>query len=100
MLLEKCKLQLENSVLLIINFFCHLHFWKQEYYIFWSNAAERQAYERNKSVIFENRAPFINCKSEISNSEIDYVKGIDIVMPIYNLIEYSDNYLKTNGSWL
>ena len=36
--------------------------------------------------------------SEISNKETDYAKNIDSVMPMYNLIEYSDNYLKTSGS--
>ena len=41
---------------------------------------------------------FINCKSEISNTETDNAKDIDIVMPMYNLIEYSDNYSKTSGS--
>ena len=41
---------------------------------------------------------FINCKSEISNTETDNAKDIDIVMPMYNLIKYSDNYSKTSGS--
>ena len=41
---------------------------------------------------------FINCKSEISNTETDNAKDIDIVMPMYNLIEYSDNYSKISGS--
>ena len=62
------------------------------------DAAARQADERNKGVIFKNCAPFINCKSEINNTEIDNAKDIDIVMPMYNLIEYSDNYSKTSGS--
>ena len=42
--------------------------------------------------------PFTNCISEINNTQIDDVKDIDIVMPMYNLIEYSDNYTKTTGS--
>ena len=41
---------------------------------------------------FKNCAPFTNCISEIN------AKDIDIVMPMYNLIEYSDNYAKTTGS--
>ena len=41
---------------------------------------------------------FINCKSEISNTETDNAKDIDIVMPMFNLIKYSDNYSKTSGS--
>ena len=41
---------------------------------------------------------FINCISKINNTQIGNVKDIDIVMPMYNLIEYSDNYSKTYGS--
>ena len=52
----------------------------------------------NKKVIFKNCAPFTKCISEINNTQIDNAKGIDIVMPLYNLIEYSDNYAKTTGS--
>ena len=59
-----------------------------------NDAAARQADERNKGVIFKNCAPFINCISEISNTQIDNAKDIDIVMSMYNLIEYSDNYAK------
>ena len=39
-----------------------------------------------------------NCISKINNTDIDNAKYIDIVMPIYNVIEYSDNYSKTSGS--
>ena len=52
----------------------------------------------NKEVIFKNCAPFTNCISEINNTQIDNAKDLDIVMPMYNLIEYSDNYAKTTGS--
>ena len=52
----------------------------------------------NKKVIFKNCAPFTNCISEINNIQIDNAKDINIVMPMYNLIEYSDNYAKTTGS--
>ena len=62
-----------------------------------ADAAARQADERDKGVIFKNCAPFITCISEINNTQIDNAKGIDIVMPMYNLIEYSDNYAKTTG---
>ena len=60
--------------------------------------ANRQADERNKGVVFKNCVPFTNCKSEINNAEIDNAKDIDTVMPMYNLIEYSDNYSKTSGT--
>ena len=52
----------------------------------------------NKKVIFKNCPPFTNCISKINNTQIDNAEYIDIVMPIYNLIEYSDNYSKTSGS--
>ena len=60
--------------------------------------AARPADERDEGVSFKNCAPFINCISEINNMQIDNTKDIDIVMPMYNLIEYSDNYAKTSGS--
>ena len=45
-----------------------------------------------KKVIFKDCAPFTNCISEINNTQVDNAKDLDIVMPMYNLIEYSDNY--------
>ena len=63
-----------------------------------ADAAARQADERDKGVAFKYCAPFINCISEINNTQVDNAKDIDIVMPMYNLIEYSDNYAKTTGS--
>ena len=62
------------------------------------DAAARQADERDKGVAFKNCAPFINCISEINNTQVDNAKDIDVVMPMYNLIEYSNNYAKTTGS--
>ena len=61
-------------------------------------AADANANNTNKKVIFKNCAPFTNCITEINNTDIDNAKDIDIVMPMYNLIEYSDNYSKTSGS--
>ena len=52
----------------------------------------------NKKVIFKNCAPFTNCISKINNTQVDNAKDIDIVMPMYNLIEYSNNYSKTSAS--
>ena len=50
--------------------------------------------ERNKSVAFKNNAPFINCISKINGVKIDNAEDLDVVMPMYNLIEYSKNYRK------
>ena len=60
-------------------------------------AADADANNTNKKVIFKNCALFTNCISEINNTQVDIAKYIDIVMPMYNL-EYSDNYSKTSGS--
>ena len=60
--------------------------------------AAKRLDERNKGVIFKNCAPFTKCISRINNTDIDNAQDIDIVMPMYNLIEYSDNYSKTSGS--
>ena len=49
-------------------------------------------------IIFKNCAPFTNCISKINNSKVDNAKDIDIVMSMYNLIEYNDNYSKTSRS--
>ena len=43
-----------------------------------------------------NCAPFTNCIIEINNIKMDNTKDIEIVMPMHNLIEYSDNYSKTS----
>ena len=61
-------------------------------------AADADVNNTNKKVIFKNCAPFTICISEINNTQVDNVKDIDIGMPMYNLIEYSDNYSKTSGS--
>ena len=63
-----------------------------------ADAAGKQADKRDKGLIFKNYAPFINCKTEINNTEIDNAEDIDIKMSMYNLIEYNDNYSKTSGS--
>ena len=54
--------------------------------------------KRNKAVAFKNNAPFINCISKINGVQIDNAEDLDVVMPMYNLLEYSKNYRKTTGS--
>ena len=63
-----------------------------------NTAADDADANNNKKVIFKNCAPFTNCISKINNTDIDNAKYIGIVMPVYNLIEYSDNYSKRSGS--
>ena len=61
-------------------------------------AADANANNTDKKEIFKNCTPFTNCISEINNTQEDNAKDIDIVITMYNLIEYSDNYAKTSGS--
>ena len=63
-----------------------------------AEANSRDTDERDKGVAFRIWASFTNCISEINNTQVDNTKDIDIVMPMYNLIEYNDNYAKTSGN--
>ena len=49
-------------------------------------------------MVFKNNAPFINCISKINGVKIDNAEDLDVVMPLYKLLEYSKNYRKTTGS--
>ena len=49
-------------------------------------------------VVFKNCVPFKNCRIEINDIIIDNADFINITIPMYNLIEYSDNYSDTSGS--
>ena len=60
--------------------------------------AGKRVDERNKGVIFKNCAPSTKCINRINSTNLDTAQDIDIVTPMYNLIEYSDNYSKTSGS--
>ena len=59
---------------------------------------DNDANKRNKNLAFKNNAPFINCISKINGVKIDNAEDLDVVMPMYNLFEYSKNYSKTTGS--
>ena len=52
----------------------------------------------DKKLTFKNNAPLISCISNINNMLIDNAEDLDIVMPMYNLLEYGKNYSKTTGS--
>ena len=58
------------------------------------NPRDRQ----NRPLISENNAPFVSCITRINNELIEDADDLDIVMPMYNLLEYSKNYRKTIGS--
>ena len=59
-------------------------------------AADADANNTNKKVIFKNWH-HLCCISRINNTQIDDAQYIDVVMPMYNVIEYSYNYSKTSG---
>ena len=61
-------------------------------------AAGASVNNTNKKLIFKNCAPFTDCITEVNNTQVDDAQKAGIVMPMYNLIEYSDAYLKTSGS--
>ena len=54
--------------------------------------------EYDKKVAFKNNAPFISYISKINNTLTDNAEDLDIVMPMYSLIEYNKNYKNTTGS--
>ena len=52
----------------------------------------------NKKVTFKNCALFTSCATKINNTQVDDAQDIDIVISMYNLIEYSNTYQKTSGN--
>ena len=62
-----------------------------------TNTANDNAFGEKK-LVFKNNAPFINCISKINGVQIDNAEDLDVVMPMYNLLEYSNNYRKTTCS--
>ena len=53
----------------------------------------------DRRLTFKNSAPFISCVSKINGELVDNAVDLDIVIPMYNLLEYSKNYEKTSGSF-
>ena len=63
-----------------------------------NNDANNIRDKRNRPLILENNAPFVSCITRINGELIEDADDLDIVMPMYNLLEYSKNYRKTIGS--
>ena len=63
-----------------------------------TNTANDNAFGEKK-LVFKNNAPFINCISKINGIKIDNAEDLDVVMPMYTLLEYSKNYRKTRDSF-
>ena len=62
------------------------------------NGAENEILRKNRPLILKNNAPFLSCMTKINNEFIEDADDLAIVMPMYNLLEYSKNYRKTIGS--
>ena len=51
----------------------------------------------DRRLTLKNNAPFISCISKINGELVENAEGLDIVIPMYNLLEYSKNYEKPSG---
>ena len=58
------------------------------------------AKQKDESVAFKNNAPLVNFISKINDKQIENVEDLDIVLPMYNLLEYSKNYGKNNRKFV
>ena len=63
-----------------------------------ASADERDREEMNRQIVLKNNAPFISCISKINGVLVENSEDLDILMPMYNLLEYSKNYSKTPAS--
>ena len=63
-----------------------------------ANGVENEIVRRNRPLILKNNAPFVSCMTKINNEFIEDADDLDVVIPMYNLLEYSKNYRKTIGS--
>ena len=63
-----------------------------------NNGAKNIRAKRNRPLILKNNAPFVSCITRINGELIEDADDLDIVMSMYNLLEYSKNYRKTIGS--
>ena len=71
---------------------CH---YSEAYILVTGNIQNKPA---NSIVVFKNCAPFRTCNININDEYVEQAEYLDVVMPMYNLLEYSDNYQDTTGS--
>ena len=62
------------------------------------NGAENEIIRRNRPLILKNNASFVSCITRINGELIEDADDLNVVIPMYNLLEYSKNYRKTIGS--
>ena len=69
-----------------------------EAYILVDGTIRAAAANANTRLVLKNCAPFTKCNLEINDEHVDTAENLDIVMPMYNLIEYSDNYQDSSAT--
>ena len=62
-----------------------------------ADTAVTEGEKGDKKIIFKTSTTLTDCINEINNTQLDNAKDVDFVMPMYHLIEYSDNHSKTSG---
>ena len=67
-------------------------------YIFVTGDIKVAAVAANTNVAVKNCAPFTKCVTHINDEHVETAENLDIIMPMYNLIDYSDNYADSSGS--
>ena len=67
-------------------------------YIFVTGDIKVAGVAANTNVVFKNCAPFTRCVTHINDEHVETAENLDIIMPMCNLIEYSDNYADSSGS--
>ena len=67
-------------------------------YILVTGDIKVKAAAADTNVAFKNCAPFTRCVTHINDEHVETAENLDIIMPMYNLIEYSDNYADSSGS--
>ena len=72
--------------------------WYSDAYILVTGSITATGGDENTKVAFKSCAPFAKCITHINDEHIDDANNLDIIMPMYNLIEYSNNYSDTSGS--
>ena len=69
-----------------------------EAYILINGTIRAAAADGNTRLALKNCAPFTKCNLEINDEHVDTAKNLDITMPMYSLIEYSDNYQDSSAN--
>ena len=69
-----------------------------EAYILVDGTIRVAAADNNTRLVLKNCAPFTKCNLEINDEHVDTAENLDIVMPMYNLIEYADNYQDSSAT--